>query len=124
MKSLVLISENTLSYSHNEYSCLKLISFKEDCKIITQIDLFVRNSLYPNRSELLRLIIRDYLKEVGIWNNPSLSKIDPFPLIPNNKSPFILREQQMMIVNFKCTIYITSYKGHINTLIYIIINSC
>ena len=108
MSRLVLSYRKNVPYPDNEVNKLKqlkLISFKEDREIVTNLDLYVRAGLYPNRTELIRQAIRDYMKDVKIWNSPQIKKIDPLPIFKREKSPFVLREQQMMIVTFKCTTY-------------------
>lgn len=46
---------------------LKLITFHVPEKMLEQIKLMLDRKLYPNRSELIRVAIRDMLKREGMW---------------------------------------------------------
>ena len=46
---------------------LKLITFHVPEKILEQIQLMLDRKLYPNRSELIRIAVRDMLKREGMW---------------------------------------------------------
>lgn len=46
---------------------LKLITFHVPEKMLEQIKLMLDRKLYPNRSELIRVAVRDLLKREGMW---------------------------------------------------------
>jgi len=48
---------------------LKLITFHVPEKMLEQIKVMLDLRLYPNRSELIRVALRDMLKREGMWGH-------------------------------------------------------